>query len=78
MVKDNRKEEHIITPLVEFAVALMSSLDQINRDAFQRFKLRVGKDAANITFLSVSIVFCCRFEPWAGDSGRSWRSKASI
>lgn len=45
VVKDNRKEEHIITPLVEFAVALMSSLDQINRDAFQRFKLRLGKFA---------------------------------
>ncbi|KAL3275215.1 hypothetical protein HHI36_019984 [Cryptolaemus montrouzieri] len=37
-----RKEEHIIIALVEFAVALMTSLDQINRDAFQRFKLRVG------------------------------------
>ncbi|KAK9892996.1 hypothetical protein WA026_023210 [Henosepilachna vigintioctopunctata] len=37
-----RKEEHIIIALVDFAVALMTSLDQINRDAFQRFKLRVG------------------------------------
>ncbi|KAF5269880.1 hypothetical protein FQR65_LT05678 [Abscondita terminalis] len=37
-----RKEEHIITTLVEYAIALMSSLDQINRDSFQRFKLRVG------------------------------------
>ncbi|XP_044748123.1 adenylate cyclase type 2 [Coccinella septempunctata] len=37
-----RKEEHIIVALVDFAVALMTSLDQINRDAFQRFKLRVG------------------------------------
>jgi adenylate cyclase 2 len=27
---------------VDFAVSLMTSLDQINRDAFQRFKLRVG------------------------------------
>lgn len=38
----SRKEEHIITALVEFAVLLMTSLEQINRDAFQRFKLRVG------------------------------------
>lgn len=38
----SRKEEHIIIALVDFAVALMTSLDQINRDAFQRFKLRVG------------------------------------
>ncbi|XP_049818616.1 adenylate cyclase type 2-like isoform X2 [Aethina tumida] len=40
--KASRKEEHIIIALVDFAVLLMSSLDQINRDAFQRFKLRVG------------------------------------
>ncbi|XP_063915135.1 adenylate cyclase type 2 isoform X2 [Zophobas morio] len=38
----SRKEEHIIVALVDFAVSLMTSLDQINRDAFQRFKLRVG------------------------------------
>ncbi|XP_018574325.1 adenylate cyclase type 2 isoform X2 [Anoplophora glabripennis] len=38
----SRKEEHIIIALVDFAVSLMTSLDQINRDAFQRFKLRVG------------------------------------
>ncbi|XP_050502615.1 adenylate cyclase type 2-like isoform X2 [Diabrotica virgifera virgifera] len=38
----SRKEEHIITALVDFAVLLMTSLEQINRDAFQRFKLRVG------------------------------------
>lgn len=38
----SRKEEHIIIALVDFAVNLMTSLDQINRDAFQRFKLRVG------------------------------------
>ncbi|XP_030760743.1 adenylate cyclase type 2-like [Sitophilus oryzae] len=38
----NRKAEHIIVALVDFAMCLMTSLDQINRDAFQRFKLRVG------------------------------------
>ncbi|KAJ8932100.1 hypothetical protein NQ314_014952 [Rhamnusium bicolor] len=38
----SRKQEHIIIALVDFAVSLMTSLDQINRDAFQRFKLRVG------------------------------------
>ncbi|XP_056649174.1 adenylate cyclase type 2-like isoform X2 [Diorhabda sublineata] len=38
----SRKEEHIITALVEFAILLMTSLEQINRDAFQRFKLRIG------------------------------------
>ena len=29
--------------LVDFAVALMTILDQINRESFQRFKLRMGK-----------------------------------
>lgn len=29
--------------LVEFAIALMTILDQINRDSFQRFKLRMGE-----------------------------------
>ncbi|XP_060535203.1 adenylate cyclase type 2-like isoform X2 [Cylas formicarius] len=38
----HRKAEHIITALIDFAICLMTSLDQINRDAFQRFKLRVG------------------------------------
>lgn len=39
----SRKEEHIITALIDFALMLMTGLEQINRDAFQRFKLRVGK-----------------------------------
>ncbi|RVE46178.1 hypothetical protein evm_009182 [Chilo suppressalis] len=38
----NRKEEHTVAILVEFAVALMAILDQINRESFQRFKLRIG------------------------------------
>ncbi|KRT84422.1 Adenylate and Guanylate cyclase [Oryctes borbonicus] len=38
----SRKEEYNITALVDFAVLLMTNLDQINRDSFQRFKLRVG------------------------------------
>jgi hypothetical protein len=29
--------------LVDFAVALMTILDQINRESFQRFKLRMGE-----------------------------------
>ncbi|XP_026733565.1 adenylate cyclase type 2-like isoform X2 [Trichoplusia ni] len=36
------KEEHTVAILVEFAVALMTILDQINRESFQRFKLRIG------------------------------------
>lgn len=28
--------------LVEFAIALMTILEQINRESFQRFKLRIG------------------------------------
>ncbi|KAI4470828.1 adenylate cyclase type 1 [Holotrichia oblita] len=38
----SRKEEYNIIALVDFAVLLMTNLDQINRDSFQRFKLRVG------------------------------------
>ncbi|XP_053606386.1 adenylate cyclase type 2-like isoform X2 [Plodia interpunctella] len=38
----NRKEEHTVAILVEFAVALMTILEQINRESFQRFKLRIG------------------------------------
>lgn len=35
-------EEHNVTVVVEFAIALMSVLDQINRESFQRFRLRIG------------------------------------
>ncbi|XP_037294746.1 adenylate cyclase type 2 isoform X2 [Manduca sexta] len=38
----NTKEEHTVAILVEFAIALMTILDQINRESFQRFKLRIG------------------------------------
>ncbi|RZF36709.1 hypothetical protein LSTR_LSTR005022 [Laodelphax striatellus] len=38
----SKQQEHNIVVLVEFAVALMTILDQINRDSFQRFKLRIG------------------------------------
>ncbi|XP_073947635.1 adenylate cyclase type 2 Ac76E isoform X2 [Choristoneura fumiferana] len=36
------KEEHTVAVVVEFAFALMTILDQINRESFQRFKLRIG------------------------------------
>lgn len=36
------KEDHNVIVLVEFAIALMTILDQINRESFQRFKLRIG------------------------------------
>nr|CAD7408925.1 unnamed protein product [Timema cristinae] len=38
-----RQQDHNVLVLVDFAVALMSILDQINRDSFQRFKLRIGE-----------------------------------
>lgn len=38
----NRQQEHNVLVLVDFAVALMTILDQINRESFQRFKLRMG------------------------------------
>ncbi|XP_054285500.1 adenylate cyclase type 2-like isoform X1 [Macrosteles quadrilineatus] len=39
---ETRRMEHNVVVLVEFAVALMTILDQINRESFQRFKLRMG------------------------------------
>lgn len=44
-------EEHNVIVLVEFAVALMAKLDQINRESFQRFKLRLGEFHINLYFL---------------------------
>lgn len=42
-IQDERRiEEHNVTVVVEFATALMSVLDQINRESFQRFRLRIG------------------------------------
>uniref|UniRef100_A0A1A9WSS6 adenylate cyclase n=1 Tax=Glossina brevipalpis TaxID=37001 RepID=A0A1A9WSS6_9MUSC len=41
-VDEKRTEEHTVVILVEFAIALMSILDSINRESFQRFRLRIG------------------------------------
>uniref|UniRef100_A0A224XHA5 adenylate cyclase n=1 Tax=Panstrongylus lignarius TaxID=156445 RepID=A0A224XHA5_9HEMI len=40
--KATRQRDHSVISLVEFAVALMNLLDQINKESFQRFKLRIG------------------------------------
>ncbi|XP_070504042.1 adenylate cyclase type 2 isoform X5 [Chironomus tepperi] len=37
-----RTEEHNVIILVDFAISLMQTLDTINRESFQRFKLRIG------------------------------------
>lgn len=42
MQDEKRTEEHNVVILVEFAIALMSILDSINRESFQRFRLRIG------------------------------------
>ncbi|XP_046396288.1 adenylate cyclase type 2-like isoform X2 [Ischnura elegans] len=39
---DVNRQEHIVVVLVDFAIALMTILDQLNKESFQRFKLRVG------------------------------------
>ncbi|XP_022218097.2 adenylate cyclase type 2 isoform X2 [Drosophila obscura] len=39
---EKRTEEHNVVILVEFAIALMGILDSINRESFQRFRLRIG------------------------------------
>ncbi|CAK9803040.1 Adenylate cyclase type 2 [Anthophora quadrimaculata] len=38
----SKQQDHNIIILVEFALALMTILDQINKESFQRFKLRIG------------------------------------
>ncbi|EEB14364.1 adenylate cyclase, putative [Pediculus humanus corporis] len=38
----SRQKEHMVVILLEFAIALMTILDQINKESFQRFKLRIG------------------------------------
>ncbi|BET03242.1 CurlyCc [Nesidiocoris tenuis] len=38
----NKSQFHCLIALVEFAIALMGLLDQINKESFQRFKLRIG------------------------------------
>lgn len=37
-----KTEEHNVVILVDFAIALMQTLDTINRESFQRFRLRMG------------------------------------
>ena len=37
-----RTEEHNVVILVDFAISLMQTLDTINRESFQRFRLRIG------------------------------------
>ncbi|XP_053973477.1 adenylate cyclase type 2 isoform X2 [Hylaeus volcanicus] len=36
------QQDHNVIVLVEFALALMTILDQINKESFQRFQLRIG------------------------------------
>lgn len=41
-IANRNRETHTVLSLVEFAQALMGVLESINRESFQRFKLRVG------------------------------------
>ncbi|XP_015594006.1 adenylate cyclase type 2 isoform X2 [Cephus cinctus] len=41
-INPKKQKDHNVIVLVEFAIALMTVLDQINRESFQRFKLRMG------------------------------------
>lgn len=40
--KVSKHQEHSVIALVEFAITLMTILEQINKESFQRFKLRIG------------------------------------
>lgn len=48
-------EEHNVTVVVEFAIALMSVLDQINRESFQRFRLRIGLNHGPVIHLTIKL-----------------------
>lgn len=50
---ERRMEEHNVTVVVEFAIALMSVLDQINRESFQRFRLRIGLNHGPVIHLTI-------------------------
>lgn len=43
----SKQQDYNIIILVEFALALMTILDQINKESFQQFKLRIGKFLQN-------------------------------
>ncbi|XP_055908178.1 adenylate cyclase type 2 isoform X2 [Eupeodes corollae] len=45
---ERRTEEHNVVIQVEFAIALMSILDSINRESFQRFRLRIGLNHGSV------------------------------
>ncbi|KAG1657314.1 Adenylate cyclase type 2 [Nymphon striatum] len=46
--KDRPRTEHNVIILLEFGIALMSVLDQINKESFQRFRLRVAITSSHI------------------------------
>ncbi len=60
---ERRMEEHNVTVVVEFAIALMSVLDQINRESFQRFRLRIGLNHGPVINLikTETILLICLF-----------------
>lgn len=39
-----KQRDHNVVVLIEFAISLMTILDQINKESFQNFKLRIGKE----------------------------------
>lgn len=41
-IQVEKREIHNVISLIEFSIALMNVLNQINKESFQRFKLRVG------------------------------------
>lgn len=42
LIFQNNREHHYSGILVDFAIQLMTLLENINRDSFQRFQLRAG------------------------------------
>lgn len=53
-LQDRKRQEHaVVGVLVDFAISLMTNLEHINKESFQRFKLRVGTCLQALIFLLI-------------------------
>lgn len=77
-----KQRDHNVVVLIEFAISLMTILDQINRESFQSFKLRIGvkKNFFRISFVKVQnyLMENFRSKSWPGDSWRDRCSKTTV
>ena len=58
LIFQNNREHHYSGILVDFAIQLMTLLENINRDSFQRFQLRAGLNQVWGPSELFFIIFC--------------------